>query len=68
MVVAEQVEGDGQPEQQEIERELRRQIVERTEITLADLRLVTGRWLIKTSSGKIARNDNRQKYLKEFRS
>ncbi len=53
-------------EQSEIGRELRRQIVERTEVTLRDLRLVDQRWLIKTSSGKIARNDNREKYLSHF--
>jgi fatty-acyl-CoA synthase len=49
-----------------IERELRRRVVEQTEVTLRDVRLVDGRWLIKTSSGKIARNDNRAKYLREF--
>ena len=52
----------------EIERQLRQEIVKRTEVTLADLRLVGDRWLIKTSSGKIARADNRDKYLSEFRA
>ena len=49
-----------------IERELRQQIVRQTEVTLADVRLVGKRWLIKTSSGKIARSANRDKYLREF--
>ncbi len=52
----------------EIERELRRQVVAQTEVTLADVRLVEDRWVIKTSSGKIGRADNRQKYLEQFRS
>jgi acyl-CoA synthetase (AMP-forming)/AMP-acid ligase II len=52
----------------EIERELRHQVVAQTEVTLSDVRLVKRRWLIKTSSGKIARSDNRSKYLSEFRS
>ena len=50
-----------------IERELRQQVVAQTEVTLADVRLVSDRWVIKTSSGKIGRADNRQKYLREFR-
>ncbi|MFN2146706.1 MAG: AMP-binding protein [Anaerolineales bacterium] len=53
---------------EEIERELRRQVVATTEVTLADVRLVEDRWVIKTSSGKIGRADNREKYLKQFRS
>jgi acyl-CoA synthetase (AMP-forming)/AMP-acid ligase II len=52
----------------EIERSLRQQIVAQTEVTLADVRLVEGRWVIKTSSGKIGRADNREKYLKQFRN
>ena len=44
------------------------QIVAQTEVTLADVRLIDDRWVIKTSSGKIARADNREKYIKEFRS
>lgn len=67
VMVAEMLPEGERPEQAEIERHLRRQIVEQTEVTLSDLRLVEGRWLIKTSSGKIARNDNRQKYLGQFR-
>jgi acyl-CoA synthetase (AMP-forming)/AMP-acid ligase II len=52
----------------EIERELRQQVVAQTEVTLADVRLVERRWVIKTSSGKIGRADNREKYLKQFRN
>jgi len=52
----------------EIERELRQQIVAQTEITLADVRLMEERWVIKTSSGKIGRADNRNKYLQQFRN
>lgn len=52
----------------EIERELRQQVVAQTEVTLADVRLVEDRWVIKTSSGKIGRADNRKKYLRQFRN
>ena len=51
----------------EIERDLRQQVVAQTEVTLADVRLVEERWVIKTSSGKIGRADNRDKYLRQFR-
>jgi len=51
---------------QRIESELRRKIVQQTEVTLRDVRLVPQRWLLKTSSGKIARSLNRDKYLEEW--
>jgi acyl-CoA synthetase (AMP-forming)/AMP-acid ligase II len=53
----------GEEARSAIERELRQRIVQQTEIALSDVLLVGHRWLIKTSSGKIARGDNRQKYL-----
>ncbi len=65
VIVCELQIGENVPDPVEIEREIRRKIVEQTEVTLADLRLVENRWLIKTSSGKIARGDNREKYLRE---
>jgi acyl-CoA synthetase (AMP-forming)/AMP-acid ligase II len=68
VMVGELQSGEEAREPQDIERDLRQQIVQQTEVTLADVRLVDGRWLIKTSSGKIARGDNREKYLQEFRS
>ena len=49
----------------ELERELRAQIVRETEVTLADVRFVAERWVIKTSSGKLARADNRAKYFSQ---
>ena len=68
VMVCEMLTGEEAQAPQVIERELRQQVVQQTEVTLADVRLVDGRWLIKTSSGKIARGDNRDKYLKQFRS
>ncbi len=49
-----------------IERALRTSIVQQTEVTLAGVRLVEGAWVLKTSSGKIARSANRDKYLQVF--
>ena len=53
-------------EKKRIESDIRQRIVRETEVVLKELRLVDERWLIKTSSGKIARNDNREKYLRIF--
>jgi len=53
-------------ERKALEMELRRRVVQRSEVALADVRLVQKRWLIKTSSGKISRSANRDKYLREF--
>lgn len=56
-------ENAGEAARAAIERELRQRVVQQTEIALSDVLLVGRRWLIKTSSGKIARGDNRQKYF-----
>ena len=53
-------------EQHRVIREVRRRVVQATDIALGDIRLVERGWIYKTSSGKKARNLNREKYLKEF--
>jgi acyl-CoA synthetase (AMP-forming)/AMP-acid ligase II len=45
--------------------ELRRAVATGSEITLRYVRIVDERWLIKTSSGKLARAANRDKFLAE---
>ncbi len=51
----------------QLEGHLRRRVVQELDVALSDARLVEKRWLLKTSSGKIARSANREKYLREFR-
>lgn len=63
VVVAEAAEG---ADTEEAERKLRAHIVQETEVTLGDLRFVPKGWIVKTSSGKHARSDNRGKYLRDF--
>jgi acyl-CoA synthetase (AMP-forming)/AMP-acid ligase II len=58
--------GKSETEKKNIEMELRSRVVQRSEIALADVRLIEGRWLIKTSSGKIARSANRDRYIHNF--
>ncbi|MHC1784647.1 MAG: AMP-binding protein [Anaerolineaceae bacterium] len=54
-------------DRQSISRDLRKRVVQQMEATLSDVYLVGHKWLIKTSSGKIARSANREKYLEEIR-
>jgi acyl-CoA synthetase (AMP-forming)/AMP-acid ligase II len=63
VIVAEAADG---ADLQKAEQELRAKIVQETEVTLGDLRFVPRGWIVKTSSGKHARRDNREKYLREF--
>jgi fatty-acyl-CoA synthase len=56
------LEGEGRGE---IVRAIRTRVAQATEITAHYVYLVPPKWLIKTSSGKIARAANREKYLRE---
>jgi fatty-acyl-CoA synthase len=53
-------------ERRKIEMDLRARVVQRSEVALSDIRLVSRKWLIKTSSGKLSRSANRDKYIQEF--
>ncbi len=48
-----------------ISREIRARIAQNTDVTARFVHLVDPKWLIKTSSGKIARSANREKFIKE---
>ncbi len=49
-----------------IAREIRQRVTQGSEVALRQVYLVKRNWLIKTSSGKIARSANRAKYLDEI--
>ncbi len=51
-----------------IKREIRARIAQNTDVTARYVQLVEERWVIKTSSGKVARDANRQKFIQEFLS
>ncbi len=63
-VVAE-VETEDTAARQSIGQQIRQVVAQRSEVTLSYVHLVDSRWLIKTSSGKIARAANREKWLAE---
>jgi acyl-CoA synthetase (AMP-forming)/AMP-acid ligase II len=47
--------------------DIRRRVTQGSEVVLRTVYLVEGNWLLKTSSGKIARAANREKYLQAIR-
>jgi fatty-acyl-CoA synthase len=53
-------------QQRAIERRLRRLIAHEIGVTLGHVRFVPRGWISKTSSGKIARRDNRRNFLEQF--
>jgi acyl-CoA synthetase (AMP-forming)/AMP-acid ligase II len=59
---------DDEDKRFEIMRQVRAQIARQTEVTVNDVLVVEAKWLHKTSSGKIARGANRDKYLQERNS
>ncbi len=63
VMVCEPVRTLSTDEAHQLVRELRRKVVQVTGVTLGDIRLVERGWIVKTSSGKISRSQNRQKYL-----
>lgn len=64
-VVAEVATRD-EEERREIGRAIRREVARRAMVTVSYVHLVEPKWLLKTSSGKIARNANRDKWRQEI--
>jgi acyl-CoA synthetase (AMP-forming)/AMP-acid ligase II len=60
-----EAETDDEDERFEIARQVRMRVAQQTDVTLSDVYIVDAKWLLKTSSGKIARGANREKYLRE---
>jgi len=70
VVVAESEEDlTDQPEKaQAIANEIRRRVTQGSDVALRFVEVVGRNWLLKTSSGKIARAANREKYLEQIRA
>lgn len=63
VVVVAEVDPDNAGEIELIEREIRQRVTQGSDVTLREIQLVGRNWLIKTSSGKVARAANREKFL-----
>lgn len=62
-VVAEALQPDA--DATDLARQVKQAVQDRLGLALARVRVVPGQWLVKTTSGKIARGENRDKYLAE---
>lgn len=62
-VVAEVDESADDASRRDIARQIRQDVARRSMVTVSYVELVDAKWLIKTSSGKIARAANREKWL-----
>lgn len=65
VVIVAEVEAADENQKYLIGDEIRRRVTRGSDIALRYVHIVERNWLIKTSSGKIARSANRDKYLKE---
>jgi acyl-CoA synthetase (AMP-forming)/AMP-acid ligase II len=54
-------------ERKRIAKDIRIKVNQGSDVALRYVEVVDRMWLLKTSSGKVARNANREKYLEEFR-
>jgi fatty-acyl-CoA synthase len=64
VVVAER-DGEGE-EDQAIQRDINRAVVEEVGVPCSDIRMVAQGWLVKTTSGKTSRSENAMKYRRDF--
>ena len=65
IVVVAEVETEDPEERKRIARAIRQAVARESSVTVSYVKLVGPKWLIKTSSGKIARAANREKWLAE---
>src|SRR5579859_3117470 len=66
IVIVVEAETEDEDKRSEIGREVRMRVAQQTETAVSNVLLVDAKWLYKTSSGKIARGANREKYLEEM--
>jgi len=63
IVIVAEVKINGEAQRQLISKSIRQEVSRRSMVTASYVKLVEPMWLIKTSSGKIARGANREKWL-----
>ncbi|MCB0163626.1 MAG: AMP-binding protein [Anaerolineae bacterium] len=68
ILVCELLNDDDKLKQNQIALQIRQRVFEQLDVSLADIHWVPKGWIIKTTSGKISRMANRQKYIDEGRS
>ncbi len=66
VVIIAEVDSDDPDEQQKVADALRTHVTKNSAIALRHVKVVSPKWIVKTSSGKTARSANREKFLKEL--
>jgi acyl-CoA synthetase (AMP-forming)/AMP-acid ligase II len=66
VVVVAETDTEEEAARREIANEIRERVTRGSDVALRYVKVVGPRWLLKTSSGKIARSSNREKYLSEI--
>ena len=66
VVIIAEVDSEDPAQQEEIAEAIRRHVTKNSAIALRYVKVVGPKWILKTSSGKIARSANKEKFLKEL--
>jgi len=65
VVIVAEVDSEDPAERERIANDIRQAVTRGSAVALRHVHLVDQKWLVKTSSGKIARSANREKFLQE---
>ncbi|HEY59958.1 MAG TPA: fatty acyl-AMP ligase [Anaerolineae bacterium] len=68
VIIVAEIDNDCETDKKQIDAEIRRVVSRGSAVILKNVHLVGKKWLIKTSSGKIARAANKEKYLLEVKN
>jgi fatty-acyl-CoA synthase len=66
VVIIAEVDTENEAEHERIADEIRRHVTKNSAIAMHYVRVVGPKWVLKTSSGKVARTANKEKFLKEL--
>lgn len=66
VVIIAEVNTDNESEHDRIAGEIRKHVTKNSAIALRHVRVVGPKWVLKTSSGKVARTANKEKFIKEL--
>ncbi|BCX05549.1 MAG: hypothetical protein KatS3mg053_3487 [Candidatus Roseilinea sp.] len=68
VVIVAEAESEDDTEREQVAEAVRQHITRNSDVAVRQVVLVDARWLIKTSSGKVARSANKEKYLAELQA
>ena len=66
VVVIAEVDTDDENEHERVANEIRKHVTKNSAIAMRHVRVVGPKWVLKTSSGKVARTANKEKFIKEL--